>query len=65
MMPFQRRVSSKNLSVFSLLRNGILNQVIEHSVAYIQGWLDVLRNDIFLVFKASGEAQKAVGHILN
>jgi antirestriction protein ArdC len=50
---------------FLCAETGVVNQVIDNSVAFIQGWLDVLRNDKFLVFKASGEAQKAVSYILN
>jgi antirestriction protein ArdC len=50
---------------FLCAETGIVNQVIDNSVAYIKGWLSVLSNDKFFVFKASSEAQKAVRYILN
>lgn len=37
----------------------------ENSAAYIQNWLEVLRNDNRLIVQASGKAQKAVDYILN
>jgi len=36
-----------------------------NNVAYIQNWLQVLRNDKRLIVSASGKAEKAVGLILN
>ena len=41
------------------------NDTIENSVAYIQSWLKVLKDDKTLIIKAAGKAQKAVDHILN
>lgn len=43
---------------------GIENKVIENSTAYIQGWLQRLRNDNRLVVKAAAQAQKAADYIL-
>jgi antirestriction protein ArdC len=37
----------------------------EQSVAYIQGWLQQLKNDRHFIFSASTQAQKAVDYILN
>jgi antirestriction protein ArdC len=50
---------------FLCAETGIVNQVIDNSVAYIKNWLKVLRDDKYFVFKASSEAQKAVRYILN
>lgn len=50
---------------FLCAETGIVNQVIENSVAYIKNWLKVLRDDKYFVFKASSEAQKAVRYMLN
>ena len=50
---------------FLCAETGIINQVIDNSVAYIKGWLQVLKDDKYFVFKASSEAQKAVRYILN
>lgn len=44
---------------------GMLNKQIENSVAYIQGWLEKLRNDKRFIVQASGQAQRAVDLILN
>jgi len=44
---------------------GILDKGIENSVAYIQGWLEKLKNDKRFIISASGQAQKAVDFILN
>jgi len=43
---------------------GIVNKEFDNSVAYIQGWIDVLRNDKKLILYASGQAQKATDYIL-
>ncbi len=43
---------------------GIVTE-FDNSVAYMQGWLDVLKNDKRLVLAAAREAQKAVDYILN
>jgi antirestriction protein ArdC len=40
--------------------NGLTN-----SVAYLQGWLDRLKNDKRLIVYASAHAQKAVDYVLN
>lgn len=44
---------------------GILNHVIDNSTAYINSWLNKLRNDKKLIITASGQAQKAVNYLLN
>jgi len=44
---------------------GILDKGIENSVAYIQGWLEKLKNDKRFIVHASGQAQRATDHILN
>lgn len=51
---------------------GILNQIgietqktFRNSTAYIQNWLQVLRNDVKFIVSASGKAEKAVNFILN
>jgi len=44
----------------------ILDQnMLENSVAYIQNWLNELRNDKQLLIEAAGKAQKAVDYLLN
>jgi antirestriction protein ArdC len=44
---------------------GILDKGIQNSVAYINGWLDKLKNDKRFIVQASGHAQRAVDCILN
>jgi antirestriction protein ArdC len=44
---------------------GILDKEIQSAAAYINGWLDKLRNDKRFIVTASGQAQKAVDFILN
>jgi antirestriction protein ArdC len=45
---------------------GILNEdTLTYSSAYIQGWLNKLRDDKKFIVEASGKAQKAVDYILN
>jgi antirestriction protein ArdC len=45
---------------------GILNtQTFEDSAAYIQGWLNQLKNDKKFIIEASSKAQKSVDYILN
>lgn len=44
---------------------GIDNHTIENSAAYIQSWLNALKNDKTLIVSASQQAQKAVDYILN
>ena len=45
---------------------GIENEnTFSNSVAYIQNWLKVLRNDNKFIVSASGKAEKAVKLILN
>ena len=36
----------------------------ENSTAYIQSWLQVLKNDSKFIVSASGKAEKAVKHIM-
>lgn len=43
---------------------GIENELINNSVAYIQGWKEKLSNDEKLIISAAGQAQKAVDYIL-
>ena len=42
---------------------GIENRTIQESAAYIQGWLDCLRNDRKLIVHAATQAQKACDFI--
>ena len=45
---------------------GILDEnLLENSVAYIQHWLQEVRNDKHLLIEAASKAQKAVDYILN
>jgi antirestriction protein ArdC len=37
----------------------------QNNVAYIQNWLQALRNDKRLIVSAAGKAEKAIGLILN
>jgi len=43
---------------------GILQQTITNSTAYIQNWLQVLKNDSRFIIQASSQAQKAIDFIL-
>ncbi len=42
---------------------GIVNQTIDNTAAYIQGWLGKLRKDSTLVVQAAAQAQKAVDYM--
>jgi antirestriction protein ArdC len=50
-------------SAYLCASNGIDN-TLENSAAYIQNWLEVLRNDKTMLLKASGKATAAVEYIL-
>lgn len=41
------------------------NKIVENNVAYLSGWLKVLKEDSKFIFKVAAEAQKAVDYILN
>ncbi len=43
---------------------GIVNETVDNSAAYIQGWLSRLRNDKRLLIQAAAQAQKAADFIL-
>src|SRR5262244_623226 len=43
---------------------GIVNETVTNSAAYIQGWLNKLRNDKKLLVQAAAQAQKAADFIL-
>jgi antirestriction protein ArdC len=43
---------------------GIAERTIENSAAYVQGWLEHLRNDKKLIVQAAAQAQKAADFIL-
>ena len=40
------------------------SDVSDNSIAYMQGWLDALRNDVRMIVKAAGRATKAVDYIM-
>lgn len=42
---------------------GIKNETIDNSASYIKSWLRALKNDVKMVVRASGQAQKAVDYI--
>lgn len=44
---------------------GILETEIQHSAAYINGWLEKLKGDKRFVVQAAGQAQRAVDFIIN
>lgn len=44
---------------------GIIEAGIKNSSAYIKGWIGKLKNDKRFIVMASGQAQRAVDHILN
>jgi len=50
-------------SAYLCARNGIDN-TLENSSAYIQNWLQALKNDKTVLLKASGKAVAAVEYIL-
>ncbi len=52
-------------AAFLCARAGInYDEITENSAAYLQGWLNVLKADKKMIFKAAAEAQKAVDYIL-
>jgi antirestriction protein ArdC len=44
---------------------GIVERILENSAAYVQGWLNRLKDDPKLVVQAAAQAQKAADFILN
>jgi antirestriction protein ArdC len=52
-------------SAFLCQFSGILPNEIKNTVAYLDNWLGVLKNDKKLIVSASGQAQKAVDFLLN
>ena len=44
---------------------GIDNVTIDNSAAYIQNWMQVLRNDPTMLVRAAAQAQKAADYIQN
>lgn len=44
---------------------GFVDRTIENSAAYIDSWLDALRNDNKMLVQAAGKAQRAADFILN
>ena len=60
--PYSREELTAELtSAYLCAITGIGQQTIENSAAYLQGWLQALRNDKTLLIKAAGQAQKAAG----
>ena len=51
-------------SAFLCGHAGIVDQTIDKSAAYIEGWLDSLRDDRTLIVYAAAQAQKAADYIL-
>ena len=49
---------------FLCAETGIDNSTFCNSVAYIEGWLGVLKSSPKLLMEASAQAQKAINHIL-
>lgn len=52
-------------SAFLCQFSGILPNEIKNTVAYLDNWLSVLKNDKKFIVSASGQAQKATDYILN
>ena len=44
---------------------GIANATIDTSAAYLQSWMQVLRNDPTMLVHAAAQAQKAADYIQN
>jgi len=52
-------------AAFLCAETGIEQATIDNSAAYIQSWLEELKNDKSMVILAAGQAQRAVDFILN
>jgi len=44
---------------------GIANATLDNSAAYLQSWMQVLRDDPKMLVQAAGQAQKAADYIQN
>jgi antirestriction protein ArdC len=44
---------------------GIAHVTLDHSAAYLQSWMQVLRHDPKMLVQAAGQAQKAADYIQN
>jgi len=61
----REELTAELTSAFLCAVTGIGQQTIENSAAYLQGWLQALKNDKTLLIKAAGQAQKAADYILD
>lgn len=61
---FEELVAEIGSAYLCNIANIVKPEILTNQSAYIQGWLEKLKNDKKLIFKASSEAQKAVNYIL-
>lgn len=60
----KEELTAELTAAFLCAKCGIEQQTLINSTAYIQGWLNVLKNDKRLILKASSQAQAATDFIL-
>ena len=63
--PFGKELIAEMGAAFLCAYSGIEQMTIRNSAAYIQNWLEHLKNDKKLVIQAAQKAQKAVDYIYN
>lgn len=61
----QGRTDPEMAAAFLCAETGIEQATIDNSAAYIQSWLEELKNDKSMLILAAGQAQRAVNFILN
>lgn len=61
----REELTAELTSAYLCAITGIGQQTIENSAAYLQGWLQALKDDKTLLIKAAGQAQKAADYIMN
>ena len=63
--PADEETHPQGQRALSLPNCGIANATLEHSAAYLQSWMRVLRHDATLLVHAAAQAQRAADYIQN
>jgi antirestriction protein ArdC len=62
-------MTGEKFDVYSHVTNQIIAQIgvepeFDQSAAYVEGWLEAMKEDSRAIFRAASEAQKAVDYIM-
>ena len=64
-IPWEKPWTGVRDGAFNRITKKTYSLIIRNSAAYIQSWLQVLRNDNKFIVSASSKAEKAVNYIMN